>query len=76
MAAKLETVLELSCTPQQFFNIWKNEAHQIPNHTPTNIHTVHVHEGDWETAGSLKIWKYTVGRVNPTLHHNHIVILP
>ncbi|EEF36378.1 MLP-like protein 34 [Ricinus communis] len=66
MAAKLETVLELSCTPQQFFTVWKSEAHQIPNHTPNNIHAVDVHEGDWETAGSLKAWKYTVDGTTET----------
>ncbi|KAF2316786.1 hypothetical protein GH714_042127 [Hevea brasiliensis] len=33
---------------------------KVPNHTPTNIQGVDVHEGDWVTSGSIKVWKYTV----------------
>ncbi|KAF2316800.1 hypothetical protein GH714_042141 [Hevea brasiliensis] len=32
----------------------------VPSHTPTNIQGVDVHEGDWVTSGSIKVWKYTV----------------
>ncbi|KAG8637496.1 MLP-like protein 31 [Manihot esculenta] len=56
----LETVVELKSSPEKFLNVWKCQAHQVPNHTPTNIQGVHVHEGDWVKSGSIKIWKYTV----------------
>ncbi|KAF2305524.1 hypothetical protein GH714_006188 [Hevea brasiliensis] len=59
LKGKLETVFELKATPEQYFNVWAKQAHQIPNHTPSNIQAVQVHEGDWETAGSIKIWNYT-----------------
>ncbi|KAF2305512.1 hypothetical protein GH714_006086 [Hevea brasiliensis] len=59
LKGKLETVLELKATPEQYFNVLAKQAHHIPNHTPSNIQAVQVHEGDWETAGSIKIWNYT-----------------
>ncbi|WCJ33562.1 Polyketide cyclase/dehydrase and lipid transport superfamily protein [Euphorbia peplus] len=58
LKGKLERIVELKATPEAFFNVWKSEAHQIPNHTPSHIHSVDIHDGDWETSGSIKIWKY------------------
>ncbi|XP_050231623.1 MLP-like protein 328 isoform X1 [Mercurialis annua] len=61
MAQKLETGLELKSSAEQFLSLWKGRAHQVPDHTPSNIHAVHVHEGDWETSGCVLVWKYTIG---------------
>uniref|UniRef100_A0A2C9UFP0 Bet v I/Major latex protein domain-containing protein n=1 Tax=Manihot esculenta TaxID=3983 RepID=A0A2C9UFP0_MANES len=60
LKGNLETVVELN--PEKFLSFWKGQAHQVPNHSPTNIQGVHVHEGDCVTSGSIKIWKYTVGK--------------
>ncbi|KAG8633550.1 MLP-like protein 328 [Manihot esculenta] len=60
LKGKLETVLELKSSPEKFLNLWKEQAHQVPNHTPTNIQGVHLHEGDWNTHGCIKIWKYNI----------------
>ncbi|KDP38074.1 hypothetical protein JCGZ_04717 [Jatropha curcas] len=60
MKGKLETEVELKSSPEQFFKFWKSDVHQAPNHTPSNIQGVRVHEGDWETSGSIKIWDYTI----------------
>ncbi|KAJ9153085.1 hypothetical protein P3X46_026569 [Hevea brasiliensis] len=60
LKGKLETELELKSTPDQFFNFWKVQVHQAPDHTPANVQGVKVHEGDWETSGSIKIWDYTI----------------
>ncbi|KAF2297107.1 hypothetical protein GH714_017469 [Hevea brasiliensis] len=60
LKGKLESVLELKSSPEKFLNPWKEQAHQVPNHSPTNIQGVHVHEGDWVTAGSIKVWNYTI----------------
>ncbi|KAJ4849872.1 hypothetical protein Tsubulata_045307 [Turnera subulata] len=63
LSGKLETVLELDCPPGKFLKAWKSEAHQIPKHTPNNIHSVELHEGDWEhdQGPSVKFWEYSVG---------------
>ncbi|KAJ6689573.1 hypothetical protein OIU85_005934 [Salix viminalis] len=60
LKGNLETVMELKSSPEKFFTVWKTQAHHIPNHTPDNIHAVDMHEGDWETEGSIKIWRYSV----------------
>ncbi|KAG8637497.1 MLP-like protein 328 [Manihot esculenta] len=60
LKGNLETVVELKSSPEKYLSFWKGQAHQVPNHSPTNIQGVHVHEGDWETSGSIKVWKYTI----------------
>ncbi|KAJ6726247.1 LATEX PROTEIN putative-RELATED [Salix purpurea] len=60
LKSNLETVVELKSSPEKFFTVWKTQAYHIPNHTPDNVHAVDMHEGDWETEGSIKIWRYTV----------------
>ncbi|GLT54257.1 hypothetical protein SLA2020_274690 [Shorea laevis] len=60
LKGKLETEIEIKADPQKFYDIFKKQAHQIPNATPDHIQGVEVHEGDWETHGSVKQWKYTV----------------
>ncbi|KAF2316788.1 hypothetical protein GH714_042129 [Hevea brasiliensis] len=60
---QLETVVELKSTPEQFFKLWKSEVHQIPNHSPSNIQGVRVHEGvyDDKTAeGKAGVFKEKV----------------
>ena len=36
--------------------------HLIPNVSSDKIQGVQVHEGDWETTGSVKHWNYTLGK--------------
>ncbi|KAJ6903181.1 MLP-like protein 43 [Populus alba x Populus x berolinensis] len=60
LKGELETVIELKSSPEKFFSVWKTSAYDIPNHTPDNIHAVDMHEGEWETEGSIKIWRYSV----------------
>jgi hypothetical protein len=62
LEGKLETEIELKADAQKFYEIFKKQGHQVPNATPDHIQAVSVHEGDWETHGSVKIWQYTVGK--------------
>lgn len=68
MAGKLEVYLELNCSADKFFKLLSNQIHHIPKASSDKIHAIEVHEGDWETAGSLKLWTYTIG----TIYHNSI----
>ncbi|TQD76516.1 hypothetical protein C1H46_037931 [Malus baccata] len=34
--------------------------HDVPKAASDKIHDVTVHEGDWITSGSVKLWKYTI----------------
>jgi hypothetical protein len=62
LKGKLETEIELKADAQKFYEVFKKQAHQVPNAAPDHIQAVSVHEGDWETHGSVKIWQYTVGK--------------
>ncbi|KAJ9153091.1 hypothetical protein P3X46_026575 [Hevea brasiliensis] len=73
LKGNLETVLQLKSSPEKFLSVWKGQAHQVPNHTPTNIQGVDVHEGDWVTSGSIKVWKYTVERKSEVFKEKVIV---
>ncbi|WCJ33565.1 Polyketide cyclase/dehydrase and lipid transport superfamily protein [Euphorbia peplus] len=57
---KLIKEVDLKASPEESFSVWKHTSHQIPDHTPSNLQAVHLHEGDWKTSGCLKTWKYTV----------------
>ncbi|CAN0908716.1 MLP-like protein 328 [Linum grandiflorum] len=59
MSGKLEAEVELQAPPAKFFNVLRKSAHQIPSHTPSKIKSINLHEGDWESHGTIKIWNYT-----------------
>ncbi|KAL5553436.1 hypothetical protein UlMin_040837 [Ulmus minor] len=61
MASKFEKEVEIKTPALVFYKIFKSQCHHIPNLSPEKIHTIHVHEGDWESAGSVKHWKYNLG---------------
>ncbi|XP_016652051.1 PREDICTED: MLP-like protein 328 isoform X1 [Prunus mume] len=55
------TQIELKSPADKFYKIFKGQAHLIPNVSSGHIKGVQVHEGDWETHGSVKIWNYHLG---------------
>ncbi|XP_050275431.1 MLP-like protein 28 [Quercus robur] len=59
LKGKVGTEIEIKSPPEKFYNIFKSQAYHVPNAAPNHIQGVDVHEGDWETHGSIKIWKYT-----------------
>ncbi|KAK7836097.1 MLP-like protein 28 [Quercus suber] len=59
LKGKVGTEIEIKSPPEKFYNIFKSQAYHVPNAAPNHIQGVDVHEGDWETHGSVKIWKYT-----------------
>ncbi|CAI0434120.1 unnamed protein product [Linum tenue] len=60
MKGKLESVMEVKASADKVYGVFRKTSHHIPNHTAKNIHKVEVHEGDWETHGSIKYWNYTL----------------
>ena len=62
LKGKLLAEFEISAPADKFYNIFKKEAHHVPKTSATGTITgVAVHEGDWETEGSIKIWNYHIG---------------
>ena len=62
LTGQLEKEIEIKTPAEKFYNIFKSQCHHMPNLTTDKIHTVDVHEGDWETPGSVKLWKYNCGK--------------
>ena len=62
---KLGTEVEIKSPPEKYYNIFKGQAFHVPNAVPDHIQGVDINEGDWETHGSVKIWKYTMGKAVP-----------
>ncbi|KAJ7967039.1 MLP-like protein 28 [Quillaja saponaria] len=61
LQGKVETAVEIKVPADKFYKIWSKQAHHVPTASPNHVETVHVHEGDWETDGSIKVWKYNIG---------------
>jgi hypothetical protein len=59
LQGKVGTEIEIKASPDKFYNVFKSTAYHVPNAAPNHIQGVEVHQGDWETHGSVKIWKYT-----------------
>ncbi|XP_031251068.1 MLP-like protein 28 [Pistacia vera] len=62
LSGKVEKDFEINVPVEKFYKLWKFECFHFPTASPSNIQGVEVHEGDWETGDSIKIWTYTVGR--------------
>ncbi|XP_065854855.1 MLP-like protein 328 [Euphorbia lathyris] len=60
LKGELVTEVELKSGADRFFKFWKSEAHKAPKHTSSHVQAVRIHEGDWDTPGSIKIWDYTI----------------
>ena len=59
---KLESVLDTESSADKLFNFLSTQNHAWPNASSDKVKGVDVHEGDWETSGSVKLWKYTCGK--------------
>ncbi|KAH7570952.1 hypothetical protein JRO89_XS05G0229900 [Xanthoceras sorbifolium] len=59
LAGEVEVYVELKTSADKFYKVFSNQVHHVPN-ASDKVHAIEVHEGDWETAGSIKVWKYTI----------------
>ncbi|PRQ40944.1 putative START-like domain-containing protein [Rosa chinensis] len=56
----LEEPVEIKASADEVYKVLSNQQHLIPEATSDHVQEVAVHEGDWETTGSVKVWKYTI----------------
>ncbi|KAK7407500.1 hypothetical protein VNO78_09453 [Psophocarpus tetragonolobus] len=57
----LEEKVQLKSCPEKFYNFLKSQNQCIPNNVHSEkVHGVEVHEGNWNTSGSVKLWKYII----------------
>ena len=57
----LEVEIEIKSPADKYYEYWNAKAHHIPNLCNHHIRKIDMHEGDWETEGSVKTWTYVVG---------------
>ncbi|KAJ9153088.1 hypothetical protein P3X46_026572 [Hevea brasiliensis] len=60
LTGKLETEVEVKVAADKAYGIFRSQTHQLPNIASDMIHKTEIHEGDWETPGSIKSWNYTI----------------
>ena len=72
---KIVTTLELKSSAEKFYKVWRSESFHVPKHASKHIQGVDVHAGDWETAGSIRIWQYTVGKAMVKLARFILILL-
>ncbi|KAK6931023.1 Bet v I/Major latex protein [Dillenia turbinata] len=65
LTGKQEVEIPIKSSADKFYKIFRSEAHQIPTAGADHVHAINVHEGDWETKGSVKEWTYNLDGVNP-----------
>ncbi|CAL1386838.1 unnamed protein product [Linum trigynum] len=59
MSGKLEVEVELHCSPEKIYDVFRKSGHELPSHAPTHVQGVQVHEGEWDAHGTVKFWIYT-----------------
>lgn len=69
LQGKLEIEIEIKAPAAKFYNILRKQNHHIPN-ISDSIHAIDLHEGDWETPGSVKQWTYTLGKSGPLNYYS------
>ncbi|KAF8045130.1 hypothetical protein N665_5563s0002 [Sinapis alba] len=53
------TEVPLKGSAEKHYKRWRDENHLFPDAIGHHIQGVTVHEGDWDSHGSIKIWNYT-----------------
>ena len=61
LVGKLEAEFELKSDADEFFHSFGAKAHQLPDLVNEKVNRIEVHEGDWKTDGSIKLWTYVIG---------------
>ncbi|KAL2347653.1 hypothetical protein Fmac_001653 [Flemingia macrophylla] len=57
----LEERVQLKSCPEKFYNFLKTQNQNIPSNVHSEkLHAVEIHEGNWDTSGSVKLWKYSI----------------
>ncbi|KAF3489757.1 hypothetical protein F2Q69_00055568, partial [Brassica cretica] len=53
------TEVPLKGSAEKHYKRWKTENHLFPDAIGHHIQGVTVHDGEWDSHGSIKIWNYT-----------------
>ncbi|KAG7648104.1 putative Bet v I/Major latex protein [Arabidopsis thaliana] len=60
MSGTYMTDVPLKGSAEKHYKLWSSETHRIPDTIGHLIQGVILHEGDWDSHGSIKTWKYNL----------------
>ncbi|KAK7334631.1 hypothetical protein VNO80_26391 [Phaseolus coccineus] len=55
---KIETKVHMKASAEQFYDVFCNRLHHIPNISPQQVQSVQIQKGEWGTEGSIISWNY------------------
>ncbi|KAF9599452.1 hypothetical protein IFM89_038096 [Coptis chinensis] len=58
--SKLEIVKEVKCSPHKFYEMIKYTLHHLPTVCPELVPGADIIEGDGESVGTVRLWKYVI----------------
>jgi len=61
MSGTYVTDVPLKGSAEKHYKRWRSENHLVPEAIGHLIQGVTVHDGDWDSHGTIKIWNYTRG---------------
>ena len=69
LAGKLVSEIEINVAAEKYYKVFKDQPFNVPNISPKLVQQVELDEGDWDNHGhgSVKTWKYTVGKCSTCL---------
>ncbi|OMO99670.1 hypothetical protein COLO4_13148 [Corchorus olitorius] len=59
--AKLEFQSEIRASADKVYDIFRRKMYLMPTICPQVVKDVKLVKGDWETPGSVRVWKYVAG---------------
>ncbi|XP_030513811.1 MLP-like protein 328 [Rhodamnia argentea] len=63
LEGKVEEEFEINSPADKFYKRLSYELHHLPDASPDKVQGAEIHEGDWVTPGSVKLWNYTIDGV-------------
>lgn len=75
LIGKLVSELEINVAAEKYYRVFKEKAFHVPTISPGIFQQVEVHDGDWDDHGhgSVKTWKYTLGKYSND-HNNYLLL--
>jgi len=67
LEGKVEEEFDINSPAHRFYKRLSYEQHHLPDASPDKVQGDEIHEGDWVTPGSVKLWNYTIGTYEPNM---------
>jgi len=61
MSGKYVAEVPLKGSAEKHYRRWRSQNNLFPDAIGHHVQGVTVHDGDWDSHGSIKSWNYTLG---------------